>query len=109
MREPKRTRGTGTADGASIDAAFAAEGLVPHRWSNGPGDLYAVHDHAYDKVLYCLRGSITFTMPAAGVTTDLAPGDRLDLPAGTPHGAIVGPGGVDCMEAARPAAEGSDG
>jgi hypothetical protein len=29
-------------------------------------------------------------------------GDRLDLPAGTPHAATVGPNGVTCWEAARP-------
>jgi hypothetical protein len=31
----------------------------------------------------------------------LNPGDRLDLPAGTVHDAVVGPQGVVCLEAHR--------
>jgi len=34
------------------------QGLSPYSWSNGPGDTYAVHSHSYEKVLYCVRGSI---------------------------------------------------
>ena len=30
------------------------------------------------------------------------PGDRLDIPPGATHSAIVGPQGVACVEAARP-------
>ena len=37
------------------------------------------------------------------MAVDLAPGDRLDLPAGTRHDAVVGPGGVTCLEAHVPA------
>jgi quercetin dioxygenase-like cupin family protein len=80
-------------------AAFAAEGLMPQRWSNGSGFRYGEHDHPYHKVLFCVAGSITFSTPDGDVT--LHPGDRLDLPAGTRHGAVVGPEGVTCMEAAR--------
>lgn len=79
------------------------EGLSPYTWSNGPGESYAVHSHSYEKVLYCVHGSIRFVMPEAssGATVDLAPGDCLILPANTPHSANVGPRGVTCMEAAR--------
>ena len=83
------------------------EGLSPYVWSNGPGDTYAVHSHSYEKVLYCVRGSIRFTLPDMSDTTDkagavdLAPGDCLILPAGIRHGALVGPQGVVCIEAAR--------
>lgn len=83
----------------AIRAAYAAEGLSPYAWGNGPGDRYGVHSHATHKVLYCVRGSITFTLGARSVT--MREGDRLDLPAGTPHGAIVGPEGVTCLEAHR--------
>ena len=34
------------------------QGLSPYSWSNGPYDTYAVHSHSYEKVLYCVRGSI---------------------------------------------------
>lgn len=80
-----------------------AEGLDPGTWGNGPGDMYAVHRHAYDKVLVCVRGSITFGLPERGDAVPLAPGDRLDLPAGTDHEAVVGPAGVTCLEAHLPA------
>lgn len=71
-----------------LSAVFAAEALVPSRWSNGAGFRYGEHTHPYHKVLLCASGSITF--------------HRLDLPAGTSHAATVGPNGVTCWEAARP-------
>jgi quercetin dioxygenase-like cupin family protein len=77
------------------------EGLRPRRWSNGPGDRYATHEHPYHKVLYCVGGSITFEIVATGERLTLRPGDRLDLPPGTAHAAVVGPDGVVCIEAAR--------
>lgn len=86
---------------AETDAleAFAAEGLTPHAWSNAPHDRYPAHAHGYDKVLYCVAGSIVFQTP--GGDFELTAGDRLDLPAGTRHSATVGPDGVRCLEAAR--------
>ena len=73
------------------------------RWSNGPGDRYAAHDHGYDKVIVVARGSIRFGLPDTGTVVDLGVGDRLDLPAGTSHDALVGPDGVTCLEAHVPA------
>ena len=96
------TRGAGECDEEAVVVAFAREGLTPHRWSNGPGDVYAAHAHEYHKVLYCLRGSIVFRL-ANGAEIALAPGDRLDLEPGTQHSAVVGPGGVECIEAPRSA------
>jgi uncharacterized protein YjlB len=89
--------------GAVPAARLLAEGLDPGAWSNGPGDRYAAHEHGYDKVLVCERGSIRFGLPAHGEAVDLAEGDRLDLPAGTRHDAVVGAGGVTCLEAHLPA------
>jgi uncharacterized protein YjlB len=80
-----------------------AEGLDPGPWSNGPYDTYAPHEHGYDKVLVCAAGSIRFGLPRTGEHVDLAVGDRLDLPAGTEHGATVGPDGVTCLESHLPA------
>ncbi|GBD20224.1 hypothetical protein HRbin28_00664 [bacterium HR28] len=86
---------------AELLAALAVEGLIAYRWSNGPGDRYAPHAHNYHKVLYVVSGSITFQLhPGESIT--LAPGDRLDLPAGTVHSAVVGPEGVVCLEGHRP-------
>ena len=78
-------------------------GLQPSGWANGPGDRYAAHDHGYDKVIVVERGSIRFGLPATGQAIELAAGDRLDLPAGTSHDALVGPAGVACLEAHLPA------
>ena len=80
------------------------EGLAPYAWSNGPGDTYAVHSHTYEKVLYCVRGSIRFVLPdqpEGSHYIDLAAGDCMILPAHTRHSAYVGPQGVVCLEATR--------
>ena len=84
-------------------ARLRAEGLVPGTWENGPGDAYPVHRHAYDKVLVCVRGSITFGLPGRAEHASMRTGDRLDLPAGIDHDAQVGPAGVTCLEAHLPA------
>ena len=90
---------------ANLHKRMLAEGLSPHSWSNGPGDEYSVHSHSYTKILYCVRGGIRFTLPDQQDSVDLRPGDRMVLPAGTRHGAIVGPAGVTCIEAPRPVGE----
>ena len=80
------------------------QGLSPYTWSNGPGDTYAVHSHSYEKVLYCVRGSIRFVLPdrpEASRNIDLTAGDCMILPAGTRHSALVGSHGVTCLEATR--------
>ncbi len=78
---------------------LAAEGLSAARWSNGPGDAYQAHRHGYDKVLVAEQGAIDLMLPELGRDVRLVAGDRLDLPAGTLHGALVGPAGVTCREA----------
>jgi hypothetical protein len=78
------------------------EGLDPGSWSNGPGDRYAAHEHGYDKVIVVERGSIRFGLPATAESIGLAPGDRLELPAGIAHDATVGDLGVTCLEAHLP-------
>jgi len=88
-------------DPAAIEDRMIAEGLPYYRWSNGPGDVYPAHDHAYHKVIYVVRGSITFGLPQSGERIALSSGDRLDLPAGILHDAIVGRDGVVCLEGHR--------
>jgi uncharacterized protein YjlB len=77
----------------------ADEGLNPYPWSNGPYDVYPAHMHSYNKVIYVVRGSITFGLPDLGQQLTLKAGDRLDLPSGTVHDATVGAQGVHCLEA----------
>jgi hypothetical protein len=86
-----------------LASRLRGEGLAPSGWSNGPGDRYSPHAHDYDKVLVCASGSIRFGLPDRGIALDLEVGDRLDLPAGTRHDAVVGPDGVTCLEAHVPA------
>lgn len=87
----------------ALAARLRGEGLAPGSWGNGPGDVYGAHAHAYDKVLVCDAGSIVFGLPGRGERVELGVGDRLDLPAGTEHDAVVGPEGVTCLEAHLPA------
>jgi quercetin dioxygenase-like cupin family protein len=94
------TRRTGDATRVDAVATFEAEGCsAPRSWTNGPGDRYDRHDHAFHKILFCLSGSIVFHTPDGDV--ELTAGDRLDLEPGTPHAATVGPQGCDCVEASR--------
>lgn len=82
---------------------LAGEGLEASTWGNAPLDHYGQHRHGYDKVLVAAEGSITFHLPELGRDVLLDTGDRLHLPAGTLHGADVGPEGVTCLEAHLPA------
>ena len=88
-----------------VDAAerIRAAGLQPTSWSNGPHDRYAAHDHGYDKVIVVASGSIVFGLADRSEVIELQVGDRLDLPAGTAHDAVVGQDGVSCLEAHLPA------
>jgi uncharacterized protein YjlB len=88
---------------AELTTRLRAEGLAPGTWGNGPGDVYAAHVHGFDKVLVCAAGSIVVGLPGRGARIELAEGDRLDLPAGTEHDAVVGRAGVTCLEAHLPA------
>ena len=76
-----------------------AEGA--YSWSNAAGDRYAAHSHGYEKVLYCVEGSITFVLEAEGRSIELRPGDRLLLPPDTKHSAVVGSEGCVCIEGHR--------
>lgn len=80
-----------------IEERIRTEARDVYAWSNGPGDRYARHEHAYTKLLYCTRGSIEFIL-AGGRTLCLRTGDRMVLPAGTSHSAVVGPEGCACVE-----------
>jgi len=84
---------------AALLQKMSQEGLDPYSWSNGPGDVYGAHQHPYHKVIYVVSGSITFGLPEEGGSFDLQAGDRLDLPAGVIHDAVVGQNGVVCLEA----------
>lgn len=85
-------------DRQDLEEKLETEGLSYYSWSNGPGYRYSPHSHSYEKILYVVEGSIVFTLPDAGEQVELLPGDRMDLPAGVEHAALVGPQGVVCLE-----------
>jgi quercetin dioxygenase-like cupin family protein len=94
----RRHHGAAPGEG-ELAARLRTEGLIPHGWENAPGDTYGWHEHGYEKVLYCVRGQITFHTHNGDI--QLGPGDWMALPPHTPHAATVGPGGVRCVEAPR--------
>lgn len=83
-------------ESSDLMARLSQEAEGCYSWSNGPGDRYAPHSHSYEKVLYCVSGSITFTIPDREIR--LVPGDRMVLQPGTVHGAVVGADGCTCIE-----------
>ncbi|TMB96973.1 MAG: cupin domain-containing protein [Chloroflexi bacterium] len=84
-----------------IEERIRTEARDVYSWSNGPGDRYGEHAHLYNKLLYCTRGSIDFRL-RDGKTIHLEPGDRMVLPSGTAHSAVVGPTGCTCIEGKLP-------
>ena len=101
-----RWQGASLPQEQELRAQMQEQGLNPYAWSNGPGDQYAVHSHTYEKVLYCVHGSIRFVLPDHPEVEhmgaiDLLPGDCMILPASVRHSAQVGSQGVTCLEAAR--------
>lgn len=71
----------------------------PRDWKADPGETFAPHTHAFHKVLFCVKGSITFHTSEGDIA--LQAGDRLDLEPETEHWATTGPDGVTCVEAPR--------
>jgi quercetin dioxygenase-like cupin family protein len=84
-------------DAVTVEKRLRTEAKDVYGWSNGPGDRYEEHAHAYHKLLYCTHGSIDFIL-GDGRTLSLRPGDRMLVPAGTRHAAFVGPDGCSCVE-----------
>jgi quercetin dioxygenase-like cupin family protein len=77
---------------------LSEEAREAYEWSNGPGFRYGAHSHSFTKILFCAEGSIDFVIESDGRVLHLKPGDRMELPAGTAHSAVVGPQGVTCIE-----------
>lgn len=80
---------------------MTAENLRPYVWNNSPNFRYSVRSHGYDKVLYCVQGSLEITFPQNKQRVTLNSGDRIDMPRGVRYGTIVGPSGAQCVEGSR--------
>ena len=90
-------RGTAPTVAGAIEQRLRSEARDVYAWSNAPADRYEQHAHTYNKLLYCTHGSIDFLL-GDGRTLTLKAGDRMLLPAGTRHAAVVGPEGCACVE-----------
>ena len=99
--EHRRYAGSAAPDPDAIATTLRGEAREVYGWSNSPGDRYGAHEHGYTKLLYCTRGSIDFILADAR-RVPMRPGDRLVLPPGTRHSAIVGPDGCACVEGKLP-------
>jgi quercetin dioxygenase-like cupin family protein len=78
------------SDGLTQDEAEAKlhrEGYEAYRWYDVPGATYPSHHHTQDECVWVLKGEIHFEI--AGQRFELRAGDRLYLPAGSPHTARV--------------------
>lgn len=85
---------------SSITRLMAKEGLRAWVWENTPNYRYAPRTHGYRKVMYVVEGTLEVVMPDSNARVKLRAGDRVEIPAGVCHGAIVGGSGVKCAEAA---------
>ncbi len=85
---------------SSITRQMQKEGLRPYAWENTPNQRYAVRSHGYTKVMYVVQGAIEITLPDSNKSVKLRNGDRVEIPAGVRHGAIIGSSGAKCVEAA---------
>lgn len=84
---------------AELRDTLVNQELKVYQWSNRPEEVYAGHTHGYHKIVCVVEGSIKFDCPTHHKVFNLMPGDRLELPAGVRHSAVVGPQGVTCLEA----------
>ena len=63
-----------------------------YEWQDEPGKVYEEHEHKGKVSLYVTDGSITFDF--SGETKEVMANQRLDIPAGKKHAAVVGPQGA---------------
>ena len=77
----------GTPQLSTLRRALEDEGMVTAWWSDVPGAQVATHTHDFPEARWVLSGFLKVT--AGGETVQLGPGDRLDVPAGTPHATEV--------------------
>jgi quercetin dioxygenase-like cupin family protein len=87
-----------TLSEAAILRHMETEGMKAHRVKNESGQKYLAQRHEYAKIIYVIRGSITYRIPESGEEATLHPGDKLEIAAGVNHEAEVGPYGVVYLE-----------
>lgn len=68
---------------STLRRTLEQEGMVTAWWSDVPGTRVATHAHDFPETRWVLSGFLRVTVGRDAV--DMSPGERLDLPAGTPH------------------------
>ncbi|MDX2159784.1 MAG: cupin domain-containing protein [bacterium] len=87
---------------STITRQMQREQMRPYFWENAPNYRYGARSHGYAKVMYVVEGTIELNFPDTNARLRLRAGDRVEIPAGVRHGAIVGSSGAKCVEAALP-------
>jgi quercetin dioxygenase-like cupin family protein len=72
---------------STLRRALEGEGMVTAWWSDVPGTHIPIHAHDFPETRWVLSGFLRVTL--GGAALELGPGDRLDLPPGTPHATDV--------------------
>jgi quercetin dioxygenase-like cupin family protein len=88
-------------DEEMIREQLVAEGYQAVRWSSEAATGYPPHAHIYPELLWLVTGSLTVVLTAQARLLELAPGDRLEMPAGVVHGTMAGPEGASYLLATR--------
>ena len=71
---------------------FEEEGFTSvYEWQDPAGKIYPEHSHKGKVSIFVTDGSITFDLD--GVEKEIVAPRRFDIPANTPHSAVVGPQG----------------
>lgn len=70
-------------------SSLVGERLCVSAWTDSPGKVYPLCAHDYPEVCIIVHGCLRIGLPETGEEIILGPGDRLDLPAETPHWADV--------------------
>ena len=79
--------GLGTLQLSTLRRALEQDRMVTAWWSDVPGTHIPTHAHDFPETRWVLSGFLRVTV--GGTALELGPGDRLDLPRGTPHATDV--------------------
>jgi len=83
----------------AIISTLESEGLSTEVWSADAGTNKDLKILNYNRSIIVVSGMIRITLPESTEEfADLMAGDRIDIPANTPHGFLVGPAGVKLVE-----------
>ena len=65
---------------------------IVYEWHDEPGTIYPEHSHQGHVTFFVVYGSVTFS---GGINQVVSAGERIDVPVGVKHSALVSPDGCD--------------